>query len=98
MNSQGTCLDSPCHCEFNCIFFLTQSGFLSRLIALFIPEFQIHGFPELLYDPWGFGIIIANVWKSVPFIFSILYGVFINIDSKYARVAYNLGASQKQVF
>ena len=80
------------------IFFLTQSGFLSRLIALCIPEFQMASFPELIYDPWGFSIIIANVWKSVPFIFSVLYGVFVNIDSKYNHVAYNLGASQKQVF
>lgn len=80
------------------IFFLTQSGLLSRVIALFMPGFEMTSFPELIYDQWGIGIIIANVWKSVPFVFSVLYGVLVNIDNKYTKVAYNLGAKKRQVF
>lgn len=77
---------------------LAQSGILPRLlygVGLISDQGQ---FPSLLYEKNGVGIIIAYIWKEIPFVALTTYAILSNISDKYALVAYNLGANKRQVF
>lgn len=77
---------------------LVQSGILPRIlysIGLITDQSQ---FPSLLYDKSGVGIIIAYIWKEIPFVALTTYTVLNNVSDKLANVAYNLGANKRQVF
>lgn len=77
---------------------LSQSGIVSRaLYNLGIIESQ-KGFPSLIFDDYGVGIIIAYLWKEIPFIALVVYGVLNNISDKLSQVALNLGANKRQIF
>lgn len=77
---------------------LAQSGILPRILhgaGLISDQSQ---FPSLLYEKNGVGIIIAYIWKEIPFVALTTYAILSNISNKYALVAYNLGANKRQVF
>ena len=47
---------------------LSQNGILARILAnagLITDQQQ---FPMLLYDRYGLGVILAYLWKEIPFI------------------------------
>lgn len=77
---------------------LSQSGILPRLLySIGIIEEQSQ-FPSLLYDKKGIGIIIAYLWKEIPFVAMVVYTILSNINDKLSGVARNLGANNRQVF
>lgn len=77
---------------------LSQSGILPRVLyAIGLIKSQTD-FPNLIFDNHGFGIIITYLWKEIPFVTMVTYGVLSNIDDKLSLAARNLGASKRQVF
>ncbi len=47
---------------------------------------------RLIWDPYGIGIIVANVWMNVPFVTTLMLGAFESLDPDLAYAARNLGA------
>lgn len=77
---------------------LAQAGILPRLLhgaGLITDQGQ---FPSLLYEKNGIGIMIAYIWKEVPFVALTTYTILSNMSMKLSNVAYNLGANKRQVF
>lgn len=77
---------------------LSQSGILPRLLygaGLISDQSQ---FPSILYEKNGLGIIIAYLWKEIPFVALTTYTILSRVSNKLANVALNLGANKRQVF
>jgi putative spermidine/putrescine transport system permease protein len=75
-----------------------QSGFISRLFYNLGWIQEISEFPSLIFDSQGIGIILAYVWKGIPFVALVVYGVLRAVDENYTMVSKNLGASSFQSF
>lgn len=79
-------------------FLLSQSGLLSRIGAsLNLIEFP-NDFPVVIRDSYGIGIIIAYMWKEVPFIGVIVLAVLQSLGESYEDAARSLGANRWQRF
>lgn len=77
---------------------LSQSGILPRVMYGFGLIKTQADFPNLIFDSHGIGIILTYLWKEIPFVTMVTYGVLSNIDGKLSLAARNLGASKRQVF
>lgn len=76
----------------------SQSGLLARaLYALGLINSQ-SSFPALLYTGSGIGIILAYLWKEVPFIAFFVVAIMANISSTLGEAAENLGAGKWRTF
>jgi ABC-type spermidine/putrescine transport system, permease component I len=76
----------------------SQSGLLARVLyALGLINSQ-SGFPALLYTGSGIGIIVAYLWKEVPFIAFFVVAIMANISSTLGEAAENLGAGKWRTF
>lgn len=71
----------------------SQTGLLARFAYNigFISSFE--EFPVLLYNKNGFGIILAYIWKELPFIAFITYNVLSKLSNKFSDASRNLGAN-----
>lgn len=77
---------------------LSQNGVLARLCyALGLIGTQ-QAFPMLLYDPRGTGVIIAYLWKEIPFIIYFVIALMAHINGGLGEAAQNLGAGQIRTF
>jgi putative spermidine/putrescine transport system permease protein len=77
---------------------MSQSGLLSRIVyAAGIIESQSE-FPILVRDNWGIGIMIAYIWKQIPFIGLIALSVLQSVAVDYEKAAQALGANRWQRF
>ena len=70
-----------------------RGGFMDRLfspvgIAL----------PKLVRDDWGIGVIIASVWKQIPFMTLIITSAFAAIPEDIRYASRTLGASRLKTF
>ncbi len=76
----------------------SQNGLLARLAyALgFITDQQ--QFPIIIYNTEGIGIILAYVWKELPFIVYFVIAMMANINNRLGEAAINLGAGKWQAF
>lgn len=75
-----------------------QSGLFARvLFALGIISDQSQ-FMSILYDANGKGIILTYLWKEIPFVAMVVYGVLNSVHDRLSEVAKNLGASKTQTF
>lgn len=77
---------------------LSQSGILPRVLygaGLITDQGQ---FPSILYEKNGIGIIVAYLWKEIPFVALTTYTILSKVSNKLSDVAYNLGANKRQVF
>lgn len=76
----------------------SQNGLLARIgYALgFISEQQ--EFPMIIYNANGVGVILAYLWKEIPFIIYFVVALMANINGKLGEAAINLGASQAKAF
>lgn len=74
------------------------SGVVSRILfsagVIGSPE----AFPSLLYDSNGFGVILAYLWKEIPFVCMFVMTVMANISEKYSQAALSLGAGKIKTF
>ncbi|WP_113927971.1 ABC transporter permease subunit [Bacillus sp. P14.5] len=75
-----------------------QSGWLSGILykADFIDDPS--QFPILVNEPFGWGMILAYVWKEAPFISLMVYPVLKRINESWKEVASVYGANPFQSF
>lgn len=80
------------------LFLFSQSGLLSRIGS----EAGLIGspsdFPILVRDRFGAGIILAYIWKEVPFIGIIVLAILQSLGEDYEDIAASLGANVWQRF
>ena len=76
----------------------SQNGILARIAyALGLIQEQ-QQFIQILYAPNGIGIIIAYLWKEIPFVIYFVITIMANINSSFGETAVNLGASPISAF
>lgn len=78
--------------------FASPSGWVSRLAFAAGLIAEPAGFPSLVYDGYGLGIILAYVAKEAPFIAVVATALLLRLDDNYLGVARTLGASRWQRF
>lgn len=78
------------------LFLIAPSGWLARWAAAFGWIQAPAEFPALVYDPLGLGIILAYVWKGVPFIGLMTLAALRGVEADYGQAARTLGASYWQ--
>ncbi len=77
---------------------LSQSGIIPRILyetGLIANQGQ---FPSILYEKNGVGIIIAYLWKEIPFVALTTYTILRKVSNRLSDAAANLGANKMQVF
>jgi putative spermidine/putrescine transport system permease protein len=80
------------------IMFFSQNGLLARILfALNLLEGQ-ESFPALLYSSNNVGIIIAYLWKEIPFVAYFVLALMASINTTLGEAAENLGASPVKAF
>lgn len=77
---------------------LGQSGLVARIAYQLGIIDSMNQFPELVFERTGWGVMIAYLWKEIPFVAVVVYGTLKSIDQKYISVARNLGANHWQSF
>ena len=77
---------------------LSQNGILARIGAQLGLISEQQQFPLLLYDGHGIGVILAYLWKEIPFIVYFVIALMANISDSLGEAATNLGANRIQVF
>ncbi len=75
---------------------LSQSGLLSRALTAAGAIDSPSQFPPLVHDRAGIGIILAYVWKQVPFVGLFALAVLQTVGEDYEAVARTLGAKPLQ--
>ncbi|OEF97581.1 hypothetical protein BHF68_04535 [Desulfuribacillus alkaliarsenatis] len=80
------------------ILLFSPSGWFSSIgYQLGLIEYQSQ-FPILVMDRAGIGIILAYIWKQVPFVVLMVLPVYYQLDKRYLEVARTLGSNKRQVF
>lgn len=77
---------------------LSQNGILARIGAQLGLITDQQQFPLFLYDSHGIGVILAYLWKEIPFIVYFVIVLMANISDSLGEAAINLGANRIQVF
>ena len=80
------------------LFLFSQSGLVSRFGAQTGIISTPSEFPVLVRDEWGIGIILAYIWKEVPFIGVIVLAILQSLGENYEELARSLGANRWQRF
>jgi putative spermidine/putrescine transport system permease protein len=80
------------------LFLLSQSGLLARIGAQLGVLRSPAAFPVLVRDGSGIGIILAYLWKEVPFIGLIVLATLQSLGEDYEDSARSLGAGLWQRF
>ncbi|MGD1821645.1 MAG: ABC transporter permease [Pleomorphochaeta sp.] len=75
------------------LFLFGQSGFIARILALLGIIESSSQFPEMIFDSHGIGIILALMWKFVPFVGVALVGILQTTGTAYEEAAISLGAN-----
>lgn len=78
--------------------FFSQSGLISGLFYHLDLISEPTQFPELVNDQLGIGIILAYIWKEVPFVILMLLPVYYRLNKELFEVARSLGGNGWQVF
>ena len=76
----------------------SRSGFLSSILHQVGALESQSDFPSILYAGNGLGIIIAYIYKEVPFVILMVSAVLMRIDSRHVVTAKMLGAGRIRVF
>ncbi len=76
----------------------SRNGILSRIAYALGMIQEQRQFPMLIYDPNGVGIIMAYLWKEIPFIIYFVIALMANINGSLGEAATNLGAKKRTVF
>lgn len=77
---------------------LSQNGLLARAAYMLGLISEQQDFPMLIYDPGGIGVILAYLWKEIPFIIYFVIGLMASIDGRMGEAAVNLGAGKLASF
>ncbi len=76
----------------------SQNGLLARIAYVLGVIVDQQQFPMLIYDAGGAGIILAYLWKEIPFIFYFVIVMMANINERLGEAAVNLGVGRIQTF
>lgn len=76
----------------------SQNGILARICAGLGLITEQQQFPMLIYDAKGIGVIVAYLWKEIPFIIYFVLALMANINGRLGEAAVNLGASTWKAF
>jgi len=80
------------------VFMLSPTGFFSRWALKFGLIDSSASFPLLINDRWGVGIILAYVWKEIPFITLMILSVLRHTGMELLEVGRTLKAGPWQRF
>jgi putative spermidine/putrescine transport system permease protein len=80
------------------LFLLSQSGLMSRAGAQAGVFDSTSDFPVLVKDKLGIGVILAYIWKEVPFLGVIVLAILQSLGADYEDLARSLGANRWQRF
>lgn len=80
------------------IFLFSQSGLAARAAAQLGWITTPSDFPVLLRDAGGVGIILAYLWKEVPFFGIVILAILQSVGEDYEDLARSLGANRWQRF
>ena len=80
------------------IFVFSQCGLLARFFTQIGFIASPSEFPILVKDKYGFGIILAYIWKEAAFFFIILMSVLQSLGENFEELAQSLGANKWQRF
>jgi len=75
---------------------LSQSGWLARVAASVRLISAPADFPALVYDPFAIGVIVAVVWKEMPFLLLLAASLLSMRGSALVDAARTLGATRWQ--
>ncbi|MEH7107346.1 ABC transporter permease [Bacillus sp. JJ1764] len=73
-----------------------QSGWISRLLFHLGLIDSMERFPMLIHDEWGVGVILAYLWKEIPFMILLIYPFIVKLISEWRDQAGLLGATFPQ--
>ncbi|WP_297130471.1 ABC transporter permease [Terrisporobacter sp.] len=76
----------------------SKSGLLARILSALDLISSQEQFINLVYDKYGIGIILAYLWKEIPFIIYFAISIMANINDSLGEAAINLGASKWETF
>lgn len=76
----------------------SKSGLMSRLLSIIGLISTQDDCANLIYDKYGIGIMLAYLWKEIPFIIYFVLSIMSNINDSLGEAAINLGASKWQTF
>ncbi len=76
----------------------SQSGLIARIAYMLGLIGGQQDFPAIIYDGYGAGIILAYLWKEIPFIIYFVIALMANIDGRLGEAAVNLGAGRARAF
>lgn len=76
------------------VLFFAQSGLIARGLAGLGMISGQEAFPTLVFDGYGIGILLAYLWKEVPFLTVVILAVLSGIGAEYEEVARSLGAGR----
>lgn len=76
----------------------SQNGLLARLAYALGLITDQQEFPVIIYNTEGIGIILAYIWKELPFIVYFVIALMANINGRLGEAAVNLGARKWQAF
>lgn len=76
----------------------SQTGLLSRLLFQMGIISSQESFPKLLFDNKGIGIILAYLWKEIPFVCYFVMAVMSSISESLEQAALCLGATRSKSF
>jgi putative spermidine/putrescine transport system permease protein len=77
---------------------LSRTGGLSRVLFNIGVTNGFEGFPDLVNDPGGYGIVITYVWKTTPFVFLMMYPVLKRMEEGLFEVGSVFGAGRLRFF
>lgn len=76
----------------------SKSGFMARILSSIGLISSPDQFLNLIYDKYGIGIMLAYLWKEIPFIIYFVLSIMSNINYNLGEAAINLGASKYETF
>lgn len=74
------------------------SGLVPRLLFHLGLVSSPSGFPSIVGDPSGWGILATYVWKEVPFVAFCTVTLMSHVSDRYGEAAATMGASPVRVF
>jgi putative spermidine/putrescine transport system permease protein len=80
------------------LMFFSNTGYLSSVLNRAGLIEDAAGFPSILFSGYGFGIILAYVYKETPFVMLLVSSVLKKFDQRQIETAKMLGASRGRVF
>jgi len=75
---------------------LMQSGWLARIAFHLGLVDSFEAFPVLIHDDWGISVILAYLWKEVPFMVLFIYPFIVKLIEDWQETAQVLGGTFSQ--